>query len=738
MIESIKIKGIATYDETGIEINNLKKVNFIYGVNGSGKTTATKLLFNPTEEQFKNCTVTWKHNLPLSTLVYNKDFREKNFNKGNIDGVFTLGEATKEDLETIEKKKLKLKEIRDDGGSKKATLIKQNDELTELENDFKEEVWKSIYKKHENNFKEVFRGSMQKESFKSRLIEEHENNESEILTYKQLKEKYETIFGKVPEEIIPFQLIDFVELSEIENDKIWSKKIVGKSDVDIAQLIQRLNINDWVNEGRKFIQEDDNTCPFCQSETITVNFKDQLEKYFDETFINDTASVKTNGETYNRLGTNILNALIQIETNEKANDSTKLNISSFSAHLKTFESQLISNRELINTKIKEPSRDIELILIQEQLKEIQTILENANKEIEIHNSIVANYNNEKDNLILCVWKYLVEKNSEEIKSFVKSKKGLNTGIGVLNAKITQLAADYRVLDTDIKNLSKNVTSVQPTVNEINRILKSYGFLNFEIVPSKTEANSYQIQREDETLAESTLSEGEITFITFLYFLQRAKGGLTEDKVNEERILVVDDPISSLDSNILFVVSSLLKDILYQIKKDIGNIKQIIVLTHNVYFHKEISFVDGREKNCPNTHFWILRKNKNLTSIQPFEIKNPIQTSYELMWQELKNKHLNSGITIQNTMRRIIENYYQILGKRRDSHIINKFPTFEDQQICRSLLCWINDGSHSINDDLFVEHQDNVIDKYFEVFRKIFEYTHHLEHYKMMMEEELTE
>lgn len=61
------------------------------------------------------------------------------------------------------------------------------------------------------------------------------------------------------------------------------------------------------------------------------------------------------------------------------------------------------------------------------------------------------------------------------------------------------------------------------------------------------------------MAETTLSEGEITFITFLYFLQLTKGSIDKDSISEDRILVIDDPVSSLDSNILFIVSSLLKD-----------------------------------------------------------------------------------------------------------------------------------------------------------------------------------
>lgn len=280
-------------------------------------------------------------------------------------------------------------------------------------------------------------------------------------------------------------------------------------------------------------------------------------------------------------------------------------------------------------------------------------------------------------------------------------------------------------------MSKNVTSIQPTINEINRLLKSYGFLNFEIVPI-AEDGFYQIQRENGTIAETTLSEGEVTFITFLYYLQLAKGGISEDSVNDERVLVIDDPISSLDSNVLFVVSTLIKEIIKEIKLGTGNIKQIILLTHNVYFHKEVSFIDGRTNKCSKTNFWILRKNDSATTLQSFLMENPIQSSYELLWKEMKIEGLSSSLTIQNIMRRIIENYFKLLGKYGDDDLIRKFATKEEQEICKSLISWINDGSHSINDDLYVELQDRTIDTYKKVFKDIFILTNHEGHYNMMM------
>lgn len=731
MLESIIIKRIATYCETGIQITDLKKINFIYGANGSGKTTITKFIDKCSEAAFVDCSLIWKNGMPIKALVYNKDFRDRNFGKGKIDGVFTLGQATKEEIETIKKMQSELQEIKDKGIKKKEILEKLSANKQEFENDFKETAWTEIYKEYENDFKECFIGVMKKDSFKARIISEFQNNISALKSFTEIKEKANTIFGKVPVTMPLITSIDFVRIHEIESNKIWQKKIIGKGDVEIAKLIQKLNLNDWVNEGRNYLQEDE-TCPFCQQKTITENFRKELEDYFDETFTTDTGIVKTNADEYNRIAQNLTNVLQQIEATEKANSETKLNIEKFTAYLKTATSQFILNRELLNNKIKEPSRNIELISVKDQLESIRQLVTSANDEIKKHNLIVANFTKERSDLIQSIWKFLSEENRTKIENFLKKTNGLQKGINALQKQHHELQGQDISQDKKIKEANKNVTSVQPSVDEINRILSSYGFLNFAIVPSRIEKNQYQIHREDGTIAESTLSEGEITFITFLYFLQLAKGSTSQDLITEERILVVDDPISSLDSNVLFVVSSLIKEIIKVIKKSEGNIRQLILLTHNVYFHKEVSFIDGRTKENNDTFYWILRRNNNISTIQKFEIKNPILNSYELLWRELKNKDYSSRITIQNTMRRIIENYFKILGKYGDDDLIKKFDNSQDQEICRSLICWINDGSHSIPDDLFIEHQDATIEKYFEVFKRIFVQMGHLEHYNMMM------
>ena len=95
---------------------------------------------------------------------------EKNFGKSTIEGIFTLGQSTTEELAVIDQKKAELENIRIDGVNKSETLAKINADIEEVELSFKDKVWISYFKKYESNFKVAFKGFAQKESFKARLL----------------------------------------------------------------------------------------------------------------------------------------------------------------------------------------------------------------------------------------------------------------------------------------------------------------------------------------------------------------------------------------------------------------------------------------------------------------------------------------------------------------------------------------------------------------------------------------
>lgn len=737
MIDDIKISNIACYDKNGIDIIGLKRINFFYGPNGCGKTTISNYLGNLEDGKFRSCSVKWKANTPLKTLVYNKQFRENNFdtsNGDNIAGIFTLGQEPTEDLGKIALKKDEVTKLRQHEEKLKLTLMDKKEALKDNCTTFSEDCWK-LYRQYENDFKAVFVGHIKsKKTFSDKILcEAKSSNSSAALSFGDLKIKARTLLDKNPQKIEPLGQISPLKVQEIERDAIWKKNIVGKKDVDIAALITKLGNSDWVSQGKQYIGED-STCPFCQKSTVDELFTQQIEKYFDESFEQNKNRLAFLKKGYQQAYDSMIATLNQIEQREKSNSDTKLNIDAFVAHMNAIRSQFSENVFLMQGKLENASQPIELIDTKKTLDAISELIEHANEAIDKHNQLVKNHGQERQSFQSSVWKFLVDTHSDKIGYYKKHKKDLQSGIDQIYNQIYDYDKRIQNLDDEIVSLSKNVTSVQPAVDKINRLLTTYGFTNFSIVSSRDLPNHYTIRRENGDLARHTLSEGEITFITFLYFIQLAEGALDPKLLTENLVLVIDDPICSLDSNVLHVVSTIVKDLIKTItgKENKGKIKQLILLTHNVYFHKEASFQGARSNGDKDMHFWILKKSKN-TTIIPYNQKNPIKSDYELLWEVIKERERNFDvILLPNAMRRILEYYFKFLGNVSDDYLISQFDTVEDKQICRSLISWMHDGSHTIMDPLYGGMFDSSFEQYMKVFENIFEHTNNSGHHQMMM------
>ncbi len=96
----------------------------------------------------------------------------------------------------------------------------------------------------------------------------------------------------------------------------------------------------------------------------------------------------------------------------------------------------------------------------------------------------------------------------------------------------------------------------------------------------------------------------------------------------------------------------------------------------------------------------------------------------------------SNLTIQNTLRRILENYFKILGDVDPDFICEKFEG-KEKFVCKSLFSWVNYGSHFAHDDLFIA-DGATADIYLKVFKEVFEKLEHGGHYRMMMHEDNVE
>lgn len=729
MIESITISSVATFGTAPEQVNALSLFNFFFGSNGSGKTTVSRVIAE--ETKFPTCSVTWKAGTKLQPLVYNHDFVELNFNQSaELKGVFTLGEKQVDTLTKIATAKSEFDALTakietltqglqgaDGNGGKKG-------ELATLESGFKGKCW-AQKQKHDAKLQGGFEGYRNSsEKFKDKVIQELAANKASLLTLAELEKKSEDVFGPTPTEEASVPSVDATQLTAHEANPILKKRVIGKEDVDIASMIKKLGNSDWVREGRAYYEVNEDACPFCQQSTSEA-FAKSLNEYFDETFVTDSKAIDDLATDYATEAARIQQQLASII----ASPSKFLDVEKLKAEKELLDARFTLNNQRLARKKKEASQVVELESMSNVFEAIKTQIDTANTQVATHNKTVANIASERKTLTSQVWKFVLEELKADLTAFKTAKSDLDKAISSITTQITNAVTDKAKKEAEIRELEKQTTSIQPTIDGINSLLSSFGFQGFKLAKAAS-GTSYKLVRSDGSDAKATLSEGEKTFVTFLYFYHLLKGSDSDSGMTTDRIVVFDDPVSSLDSDILFIVGSLIKGLFDEVRAGTGHIKQIFVLTHNVYFHKEITYNPKRKDVAMNEEsFWIIRKPGLASRVDKHPV-NPIKTSYELLWAEVR-KPDRSNLAIQNTLRRILENYFKILGGIDFEQLCAMFDG-KDKVICKSLCSWVHDGSHYAHDDLYVSVDDSMVDAYLRVFRAIFDKSGHSSHYKMMM------
>lgn len=732
MLESIKIAGEASYGTEGAILEGLRRLNFIYGANGAGKTTISRVLAAPAN--YPHCLLTWSNGRPLEPLVYNWDFVARNLIP-RMPGIFTLGEEDAAVLTAIADCRTRCDQLEAEIASRRIQLegsdgqSGKRGELAALRRALEEDSW-AIKTRYDEHFRGGFTGVRNaRAAFCDRLLQEFRDNTASLKEFTELKGRAETIFASQPETLPFIALPSVEELFALEQAPILARKIVGKEDIDIAALIRKLGNSDWVRQGLEYAEESDGVCPFCQ-QSITDDLAAHLASYFDESYEQAVAEVRNLGHQYGEMSQRVIRVLREVISRAPAH----LDYETLARLTDTFEANVALNVSVLAEKTKMPSLVAILHPMQRPWQAIFDHIRAANERARSHNELIDNQVAERDTLTKEIWKFVVEEAGAALVRWNDGRRAIEGAISGLTQGLEQRGTELREKRLELQMLERNVTSVEPTVTAINGILTSFGFTNFRLVKSTIGDNLYSVVRADGADATTTLSEGERTFIAFLYFYHLIRGSVDASGVMTDRIVVFDDPVSSLDSDVLFIVSSLIKRILEEARDGTGLIKQVFVLTHNIYFHKEVTFDPKRGDDCRNFEtFWIVKKVNDRSTVLGFR-HNPIKTSYEMLWSEVRNPN-RSHMTIQNTLRRILESYFKILGNLDRDEIIRLFDG-RDQQICSSLFSWVNDGSHGTHDELYVSTDAALVERYLAVFKQIFERTGHMAHYRMMFGEEV--
>ena len=752
MIEKITIKNIATFDNTGVVIDDIKKLNFFFGHNGSGKSTIAKFLRNvsitdPNEKNndYQHCAQEGYDPVNDDILVFDELFISDNFHKQkNFKGIFSLDKINQTIIDAIADKEAEAKK----NEAKKATRDKWVESIKTLQTSKSTTLTKECFEERrvfESMHKILLKYSRNKADNLLFIRNFITSESASVITIENIRDRYATFYEKEIKEVnANIDSYKYKRIRQLEEkiSNLFSQVIVGNEDVNIASLINELNNRSWVEQGLSFISDESEKCPFCQNNTIDKDLKGQFEKYFNDTYKEKIEQIKNFQITYN--------SLVGEFQQEVKNIQDIYNPNNILSNLYISIGELLSNNnQLFSQKLQSPNQKFELnklSLLKENMSCVIKFIDDNNRDFQ---ALDAN----RTKLLSDIWHYMAQKCVSKVEEFDTWTQKSNSTIESIKSSIGDLQAKNMLIKEEIEVLRGQTSNTAKAVENINIILKHSGFAGFEI-KEKEKVNNislYYLSRNGNDNPDKnifkTLSEGEKNFIAFLYFHQLCLG--TDDidnKKDKNKIIVIDDPVSSLDNQSLFIVSSLIHQLIRQKDKTkVGrqeflyqNIKQVFIFTHNLYFYKEIAF--DRRPTC--TDFWNhqISKINNKTSVIGNRNKTIID-DYSLLWNTLYELSKNipvdksQNIMIANLMRRTIDSYVNFLGIGKDCWSAIMEDIDDPMYYIKSAFVGaINDESHgvapfdSLHYHKITTEQPQIL---FDVFKSVFDNIGK-EHYDMMM------
>lgn len=269
--------------------------------------------------------------------------------------------------------------------------------------------------------------------------------------------------------------------------------------------------------------------------------------------------------------------------------------------------------------------------------------------------------------------------------------------------------------------------------KINALLKNMGVASFELELVEDEAENqqgqYQIRGHNKSIRPVTaLSKGEKNIIAFLYFmlnLGRADGD------NKLKIIVLDDPMTSNDDTMQYIMIG-------EIQKFYRNLKDgnfLILLTHNVHFYLNVRpntaikyKVNGEEISFYEKFgvYNLFSDGKHSTIKNITRGKNDFKTSYETLWKELvflyKAPDATSDLML-NPCRKICETYMNFSKKGIEA--------FYGENTNAKKLFDVN--QHSI-DDMEAEHNGKTKDEIRDILSGLFKQNDAEDHFNSYWKE----
>lgn len=593
-----------------------KNINIIYGRNYSGKTTLSRII-----QSFENKELPSKFGKPefeieledgtiltqddvsessLSIRVFNEDFISKYFRffvdpDEAIEPFAVLGENV-----FIEKE---IRELEEKLGKEEPEATGLYKELKEKENAVNKK--KTSY----NSASEKLEKQLQKKAIDREIgikyhadkfgdqnynitklkndIKKIKENHSLIISEDEKRKLEELIKEESKDEIQPLKTMDIDFNSLKSKVKSLVEKKVLKTE-KIEELVKNAMLNKWVQEGKKLHEEYTlKVCAFCGNPISRERWL-ELERHFDE-------ETKKLEKEIQKLIDLIEGKIEEIKDGFKVDKS--IFYSKFHAEIDILIGEYKGKSELVIKELEKLKRQVEArkkdIINEKQFEDVEDHTEQLKEIYDKYEKIRQESNNYTNNL---------QKEQEAAKEKLRLKEAYDfiktidydskiEEINALKQEKERASDEYEKIKKEVEEIKKQIEAKKRIMKneeegarKVNQYLNNHfghPYLSLRAIQEGEESTrgkqiKFKVFRGDEVAY--NLSKGERNLLAFCYFIAKlGEIGIAP----EQTIIWIDDPVSSLDSNHIFFIYSLLESEI--VKK--RNYKQLFITTHNLMFLK---------------------------------------------------------------------------------------------------------------------------------------------------------
>jgi wobble nucleotide-excising tRNase len=670
-------------------LQDFKEKNIIYGWNYSGKTTLSRIFCSLRDKTIHTDYPEAKFKLRLEN---SQDFDSENldtydktvfiFNKEYIDSKLTwdsrteLGEPIAFDVgenTTIRSEIEKLEEKIDYAKVRKTATQQPINTFNEFETwRFREES-KAIRLIISNNTIPFDKGH-----FKTSLNSISKDNIDSFIISENKEIKVLKVLSNSTNNFLEFDELKIeLKLNNFKNAVSALLKEEPAKDVVIDILEKNKDLYGWVKEGLGF-EENSETCSFCGNQ-VETNRITTLNNYFS----NASKDLRDRISAIRNSISSEIALINSIEIPKSKNDFTEKVRETIENKINSYKSIKSNYISELNHLLSELTRKedgnifnvITLIETEYDLKEFEDWFSEVNEVIKSHNSLIANFETERDSAREKLKNHLIADFLKNENYFGKKEKSQN-------AQNWQKLYDNYITKKEVIKQEKldSLKTITKGKDELNKFIQKFLNRN-DIKIDVTEDDKFILLRK--TRPARNLSEGEKTAIAFSYFLVQLESlGVNQ---MQETIVFIDDPISSLDTNHISQVYSLINSYFFRknIDEDNANkvvncFKQLFISTHNFEFFsflrdstqlkkkkRKTNQTTGEKEDVPNFGLYQIQKidtdNSVLKGLNKAlkRYKSEYIYLFSLIYkykQEIENGGEVYDILIPNALRRFLEIY----------------------------------------------------------------------------------